>query len=1307
LQVLHPADDLDDASSARATQASRFHVDASLLAGLKEEGIGGDLGAEVGGEDGDLRHSGVCDVKVQGVTPGWAESQGLPGMVAGDTIDSVTIDPRFTKPSGVEVFTGNELLVKGCLETEGGTHLWTGYPGSPVAGFFDTAQEIQALLKEHGIRACMANNEALGAAMVNGSQMHGLRAIAVQKSVGVHVAADALALGNLVGAHPEGGAVIVLGDDPWSDSTQVPADSRYICKHLMMPILEPSDPQELKDWIDLGFKLSRESELYIGYLVTTNQGDGGGSVEVRANQFPSISTKNPFELDTAKVDFERNVLLPPRTWRKEQNLPERFAKLWESARRHRVNRIEEAKGTTNAVVKLGFVTSAAAYCYLRHALAELGLDGHFPILKLGVTYPLDPAVITDFATGLNDLYIIEERRGFLEEQVVEIISRARQNADHESRAFAINVWGKQFPNGLPGIPDTRGLNPSKLIARLGRLFLALRGLEERIDAERIRRELDLLAEVRQYVVSVAPRTPTFCPGCPHRDSASVLIEIKNQFRDASYMRRVHGMEAVDLVFHGDTGCYTMLMFEPTKDLMHNYSGMGLGGGTGAGIDPFIRNKQVVFMGDSTFFHSGQIAISNSLKNGQDITYILLDNKTTAMTGHQPTPGLEEGLMGEETFAQTIDSIVDGMAQHSNGRAAVVRVNPAERETYRELLERTILQDGVKVIVADKECGITFHRRSAREERRTLKEKGFLPLKSHINVTAEVCENCLECTRATGCPGLMFEQTPYGQKVGIDLSWCVSDGACTRFLVTTPEDGPRVKACPAFEEVVIERTQAPAAPIDRLDFSGLTAPKMGRLENAWHGYLAGVGGMGIGTATAILVLAGHREGYRVLFCDKKGLAIRNGGVYSMISYLPAGAPYSSNLIPYGKADLIMGVDLLEAARAIDPATNQRVGSRERTAVVVNTHKTPTILTLLGKDDFEVERLEAALRSCTRRNAYFSCDVSRAAETFFGTQLYANIVMLGVAWQRGLIPISLASLEWAIKTSLGGAAADNLKAFHLGRLMVQDMPAVAAAGLRFEEPSTYAAVVEDKVSILSRTRRRGAQLAEAYRRLVDGASENLQLDAEGMRDLALRVYDLVQYEDIAYASQYLEAVKQVHEWDRADEGHGATKAVVWNLHKVMAIKDEIFVAHLLTSEEKHRRDRARYNVDPDRGDRIEYRHLNRPEFTLWGRRIAWNMKTRDWMLNLMKHQRWLRRALPEWHSREKQFRDWYMGLLPNLRNMAEDDRRYELSLRILRLPESVTGYREIRYPKMDAARAQGELWLDQLKASGMRTAAMITA
>src|SRR5580692_3873916 len=180
----------------------------------------------------------------------------------------MAIDPRFLADSGHEVFTGNELLVKGALETEGGVHLLTGYPGSPVAGFFDILGDIRDLLMSKGIRASQANNEAISVAAVNGSQMVPARAIAAFKSVGVHVASDALALGNLGGSHPQGGAVIVMGDDPWCDSTQVPADSRFLCEHLRMAVVEPGSPQELKDWVNLSFALSRAAGMYIGYIVT-------------------------------------------------------------------------------------------------------------------------------------------------------------------------------------------------------------------------------------------------------------------------------------------------------------------------------------------------------------------------------------------------------------------------------------------------------------------------------------------------------------------------------------------------------------------------------------------------------------------------------------------------------------------------------------------------------------------------------------------------------------------------------------------------------------------------------------------------------------------------------------------------------------------------------------------------------------------------------------------------------------------------------------------------------------------------------
>jgi indolepyruvate ferredoxin oxidoreductase len=1184
----------------------------------------------------------------------------------------MTVDPRFLKEEGAEVFTGNELLIKGALEAEGGTHLLTGYPGSPIAGFFDAMELVAPLYKQKGIRATIANNEALGAAMLNGSQMGPLRGLCAMKSVGFHVASDALALGNLAGAHPQGGALVIIGDDPWSDSTQVPADSRYLCKHIFMPVMEPSSNQELKDWIDLGFKLSREANLFIGYIVTTNQADGGGSVQVRPNYFPDISSVNKYSLDTARIDLENTVLLPPRTWIKEEGLSKRYARLFEAARRNGVNRIVNARENPRWRAEIGFVASGLGFCYLEHALAELGVADQVPILKLGISYPVDPELVTEFTRQVRSVFVIEERRGFMEEQIAELVNRLNQNGTAANRT---NVWGKEFPAGLVGIPATRGLNPSILIERLAPLGRFFHDPNLAIDQKRIDCAVELIHETDKFDVHIPLRTPTFCPGCPHRDSASVLIEMKKQFIDPRYMKQHHQRGPVDLVFHGDTGCYTMLMFEPTKDLMHNYSGMGLGGGTGAGIDPFITNKQVVFLGDSTFFHSGMLGISNALKQGQDITYIILDNATTAMTGHQPTPSMDVDIVGEHTYKQNIDGIVDAMIGQG---VHVVRANPAYRETWKKMLEETVLRDGVKVIVADKECGITYHRRETREERREIREHGFLAEKRFVNINPDVCEYCLECTLATGCPGLTIAETPFGAKIQTDLSWCVSDTACTK-----------IYACPSFEEVTVVRKQKPPAPIDAIDLTNIPLPETADFTDAWRCYLAGVGGQGIGVSTATLVRAGFRQGYRVLFCDKKGLAIRNGGVFSQIIFTK-GSSATSNVIPYGQADLLLGIDPLEATRSLSPNGTVRIGSPQRTVAVVNAYKTPTILTLLGKDDFNVAELENTLRRYTKSDEYFGLNVAGISEYFFGTKLYANVVMLGIAFQKGLLPLSLENIEWGLRETMGSSAGDNIKALHLGRKLVFEPELVHEHELH----ETYEEFIAERKEVLQRNHRSGEHWAREFEVLIRRSEGSIHLGEQTERDIVWRLYDLLEYGGVdAYAPLYLDLVEKIYAKDSAQFDYAATKAVIWNLHKAMVIKDEIYVAHLLTSEEKTRRDQHRYHVDTERGDRIVYHHLNRPEFNLFGRDFRFKMSPKKWQLNLLKHLRWLRRVMPAWHRREREFRDWYINLVESFH--YEDRAAYDRYVKALRCVEEVRGYREVRYPKMEETRRKAEGLFSQSK------------
>jgi indolepyruvate ferredoxin oxidoreductase len=774
----------------------------------------------------------------------------------------------------------------------------------------------------------------------------------------------------------------------------------------------------------------------------------------------------------------------------------------------------------------------------------------------------------------------------------------------------------------------------------------------------------------------------------------VLLELRENLNDAAYMQRMHNMGPVDLVAHGDTGCYTMLMFAPTEQLMHNYSGMGLGGGTGSGIDPFITNKQIVFMGDGTFFHSGQVAISNSIKANQDLTYIILENGTTAMTGHQEHAGTELDVLGNRSYIQDIEEIVRSMAGTSP--LTVVKLRPDDRDLYKRTLEKTILSSGVKVIIADKECGITYHRTKQKEERKIIKEKGYLPKKTHMNITPEVCEGCLECTKATACPGLVAIDTDYGKKIDTDLTLCVNDGACER-VRTSNDYGTSVKPCPSFEQVTVVRQKRRRYTLPHMALDKLPDPTqlhpMNQPGDAWRVHMAGVGGMGIGVVGAILVRAGHKQGYRVIFSDKKGLAIRNGGVYSQITYIKDdekvlqeenrdGSHFSSQSvypttgsIPYGKAQLLLGIDILEATRAIDPREQFRVASPERTSAVLNMHKQPTVYTLLGKDDFDPEKLrEEIYEHCDKDHSYAK-NLSELCEQRLGSKQFVNIMMLGVAYQLGLVPVSAHSIAWAIKDTIRRDQRRNIKAFNIGRKLALE-PRVLP---RKPEPDTWEHLVTNKTRILRKTRMWGRQWADKYEKLVHGAIKQMRDLPEDMKyDLAIRIYDLMQYQDDKLAKRYIELVRTVYKRDEAGRKFAATDAALWNLAKVMLIKDEPYVAYLLTRYEKKQRDIAKYGVDVSNGDKLVYKHHTSPEFNIGKYRLRLKITTRDWHLQIARRMKWWRK-LPGWHKREVAFRDWYIGLLDrvNLSNPTG----YETALKVLKCPEDVSGYREVRYPKMD--------------------------
>jgi indolepyruvate ferredoxin oxidoreductase len=980
-------------------------------------------------------------------------------------------------------------------------------------------------------------------------------------------------------------------------------------------------------------------------------------VKVRKNRYPAVNFLKKTELSSSQISIKDFVMIPPHTSQKEATLAARYEKMISMIRQKGLNRFLNFDERSSVKYSLAFITSGSSFCYLEHALFEMGLSGKFPILKLGMTHPLDAEGIENFIARAGTVIVVEEKRPFLESQIRSILQKAAQT--EPVKFEGVRIYGKNFPQDLPGIPEVRGLNASLLIEILGSLFLKLDLPELQGNKVRIESEVEGVRETASPKFSIPSRTPTFCPGCPHRDSATVSLKIKK--------------ELGDVIFHGESGCHSMLQFAPNEGLMQNYSGMGLGGGTGAGIDPYIKNKQVVFLGDSTFFHSGMVAVSDSIKNNQDITYVILDNKTTAMTGHQPTPGNDFDILGRATFAQKIEDIVRGMTGGS-ADIPVVRANPEDREPYAKLLKEMAARAGVKIVIADKECGITFQRRLKKEKKAELKAKGFHSREEFINISTDVCEYCLECTRATGCPGLTVEATDFGPKIATDLSSCVSDGACAKG-----------KVCPSFEKIMVTRVRSPQKKL-LPDLSSIPLPVPTSFNDVYYISTFAVGGMGAGVVSAVLVRAGIQEGYQVHFLDKKGLAIRNGGVFGHIIFSKDKDQTLSPIVPYGKADLILGIDVLETARGLDPKHNMRVASSDRTAAIVNTHKTETVLSLMGTDAFDPAELEKIIRSGTRGGGYLGKDFSAISQKIFGTKLYVNILLLGAAFQKGFLPVSLENLLSALESSVPKAdREENLSAFHLGRKIAVEGAEFLPSG---QVPKRdYAVILNEKSEILKKRFIRGRWLARKYREMMEQAARWMDMPALWKEKIAVRVYELIQYGGRRSAEKYLAMVWDVYRKDRKDLGLAATLAVIENLFKVTAIKDEVYVAHLLTSQEKLSRDRERYGVDPANGDRIRYTHLNRPQFTILGFNLEFDLHTKNWMLNIMKHCRFLRGVLPGWHHRENDFRDWYEGLVKNF-NYFEDSADYKTYVEALKCPEQVNGYRSVRYPKMEWAQSRAE-------------------
>jgi len=1193
-------------------------------------------------------------------------------------------DPRFGRNAGMEVFTGSELLVKGALETVGGVQLFAGCQDSTATGVFDALRSLGDLADDAGMVTRMAPGADAVAGMMHGALSTATRTMAMFDAARLPSLSDVMPTPAQLNRFDSARALVVCFDQPIADDQRLPADVRHLTLHLGLPTVEPCCPQELKDWVALSYQLTTASGC-IGYLVGPTLSGGGGSAICHPNAFDrNVGASQAAPVTQRDIEAMRQSTRD-RVRQADQSITRQARELGINRLLHRPQKDE--------VVPFGFIAVGRAYAPLAHALDAMGLAGRMPILKLGLIHPLDESLVREFARSCRQLLVIEEGQAFVERMLPEALRLLPTTVPPPA------VFGKQFPGDTPGLDEREAITPNLLLQRLIPIVRSHPTLPIELTNGRLAELQQQLESTERAHVEAPPRSPNFCAGCPQRDASSVLLDLQRDLDDTQYMADRHGAEPIALRCFGDAGCNALMQFPPNDQLLGPMPRPGQSAASAAGARSFDRQKQIVFMGHATFQGGGRASISEAIAESDDVTFVLLDNRSANLTTDRKRLDDEVDLAASRREAVSLERAVQSLVPKENRKdVLVVRIDPTDLDRYRQLMERTVLSAGVKVVILDKECGVTFHRRRENEAAARVDELGYLPRQHWINIDPEVCDNCLECTQRTGCPGLTFAATDYGTKVQTDLSACVNDGACQR-----------THACPSFEKLLITRRAAPTPLVDDVELRRAppAAKPVHATKDVWRCFIAGVGGMRVGRMASVLIAAGNAMGYHVQFFDRRGMAVRGGSVTSQIVFtrrqlagigregaadlsLTAPNAAASPHILHGDADLLLGVDLLEAARAIDPAHGHRIASPQRTAAVVNIGLTPTVQTLVGQQQINAQELDSGIRLYTDQDHHFSFDVSDAASRLMGNTKFVNAMVLGIAFQKGLLPMTQQAFEAGVRAVVAERPHQYVQAFQLGRCIAAE-PGRFVTQLTPHVESPRQAYQRFRRAITQRAGRRKAKaVGELMRNMFRDARRKVS-DAL-RRDAIIRVYDCYRWGGLAYARRYVELVRHVFALDTSSQGYALTRGVVWSAAHVMLIKDAVYVARLLTDPAKYARDRKRFNVDESRGDRIRYRHLLRPGFDLFGRTIQIDWRAHDWHLRLIARLPCLRRLLRRRSQACVDFRDWFLQRVGDMHiDPQHADRDYRRWLEVVRTPLRVTGWRAIRQARLAAARREIEALL----------------
>ena len=927
------------------------------------------------------------------------------------TLAPVTLEDKYRLEHGRVFLTGVQALTRlpmlqhardraDGLNTAGYV---SGYRGSPLGGLDQALHEAQPFLAAHHIKFQPGVNEDLAATAVWGTQqLHlfpapqadGIFAMWYGKGPGVDRCGDVFKHANYAGTAKHGGVLLIAGDDHSARSSAVAHQSEHMFSACGIPVLAPAG---LQDYLDLGlhgWAMSRYSGCWVAMKTTSDTVESSATVEIDPARV-RIRLPEDFTLPPDGV----SIRWPDPQLAQEHRMQE--SKVYAALAYARANKLNTLIYDSPRP-RLGIIACGKAYLDVRQALDDLGIDAALAaeiglrLYKVGMPWPLEADGVRQFAEGLEEILVVEEKRQIIEYQLKEMLYNWKEGVRPRVVGKFDETGEWPAPHHAWLLPPTAELTPAivarAIAARIGRFHTS----------DRIRERLAFLEAKDQSLAKARlamMRTPYFCPGCPHNLSTRVP----------------EGSCAL-----GGVGCHLMAVWMGRNTV--TISQMGGEGATWLGMAEHSGTKHVFAnMGDGTYYHSGLLAIRAAVAAGVNITYKLLYNDAVAMTGGQPVDGpLNVPQITRQVADEGVQRIVvladDPEKYGANpGFAEGVELHHRDEleRTQRELRE----SKGVTVLVYDQTC--------AAEKRRRRKRGTFPDPAVRVFINELVCEGCGDCSAKSNCLAVVPVETEFGRKRAIDQSTCNKDYACVSGF------------CPSIVTVHggrLRRGKALAAADDA--FARLPEPVLPALDRPYGLLVTGVGGTGVVTIGALIGMAAHLEGKGATVLDMTGLAQKGGAVMSHVRLASRQAQLYAPRLATGEADTLLGCDIVVAV-SHDALVKTQTG---RTRAIVNTGKAITGDFVRNPDHpFPLAAMEAQVREAVGAERADLFDASRLATLLMGHSIGTNLFMLGYAWQKGCVPLSEEALLRAIELN-GVAVADNQAAFLWGRRAAHDPQAV---------------------------------------------------------------------------------------------------------------------------------------------------------------------------------------------------------------------------------------------------------------------------